>query len=943
MSESEKIEKSGYKIIDVQEVYAKSRHEYPLSRNAAVYWYFNNLNKPLPLTTDAMLGAVDEEVEILSIGLSKVHEDEIANHEDIENASIHLKIIPSTKITFLSNFYKFVIVLDMKPSLFSSVRSESDLGVNEMIRTVIGVIKSLVSSCPISSKVSFSPKVYITVLAFCPHCKPLVSQVLLQGVCTTETNIEEVTKSLKEQFDKFISNFIEVRCLINEEYNGQDSFPLDVDQMGKVPHASAHLINMITYGFFAMNLLPDVASPGIVIVSDGVFSQPDPINLDKLLTQLRNASVRVFVINMSEVNNGNPSSLNDFGVLSSSDFLHFLTTATVGACLSKRDIDLIDRTSKETANICQKRLFFIRIQPLSLFGVVHQSKFEFPQLKKKYIEGFPVKVNAAELISVRLREGYVIERLQLIPKGEGQINVYLSVPWRDSVKIAYIIRSPWPFNNNKSTYVDISIEGNYSVLHDLICARNQALPSKLLTLMKTQFWKHLASLTETDKLLLHFTSFLSNPIFFNIPNSLKQGVNLFDLASHPNASSTPQLSTQLNPNDVELSEFAAFWEPTVMIDIRMWRKWLHVHQIILVLEHERPIAENVYYPNASGRYVSITARKATTDITLHFLGQYSSFVLVESLSYIKFIYEDDEKSEKPCSFCVIKVAANGPLFILKLAFLGGTSSVIRHKTYNDLRMKLLNLKLPISDSERENFSRSIQKQFRNDHSLNESLGKTGKSRSRVGSAVEINLCTQIKTPLQHALVRYDDLFNGKSDSPPSASLQSHLALKYLLYRRNIWTIQPCSQYSLSSRSLGMIASVLSKKRQNEGFKFAYGCQGFVNMVIELDMTEKNSTIPSCSLENDPRENELLSCLVQYVLLPPTSNMHGTSERISENGEEEDNENSETDQELQLITECWVEPQHGFVETEDDEKQDLAGCTSQEITKAVIPIDTPSVQ
>lgn len=130
---------------------------------------------------------------------------------------------------------------------------------------------------------------------------------------------------------------------------------MDSDPISKVPNASAHLVNMMKYGFFAMNLLPDVASPGeilnfifrtidwifhilpsskgIIIVSDGAFSQPDPVNVDILLTQLRNASVRVFIINMSDVNNGNPSSLHDFGVLPSIDFLQFLTTATVGACL----------------------------------------------------------------------------------------------------------------------------------------------------------------------------------------------------------------------------------------------------------------------------------------------------------------------------------------------------------------------------------------------------------------------------------------------------------------------------------------------------------------------------------------------------------------------------------------------------------------------------------
>lgn len=51
-----------------------------------------------------------------------------------------------------------------------------------------------------------------------------------------------------------------------------------------------------------------------------------------------------------------------------------------------------------------------------------------------------------------------------------------------------------------------------------------------------------------------------------------------------------------------------------------------------------------------------------------------------------------------------------------------------------------------------------------------------------------------------------------------------------------------------------------------------------------------------------------SCVVQYVLFPPHSAHWGEGELCSNSEDDE----SDAESELQMVTEVWIEPQYGFV-------------------------------
>ena len=53
------------------------------------------------------------------------------------------------------------------------------------------------------------------------------------------------------------------------------------------------------------------------------------------------------------------------------------------------------------------------------------------------------------------------------------------------------------------------------------------------------------------------------------------------------------------------------------------------------------------------------------------LRKWSTIVLVDSHSYVRFLYDDDEPpGGSPKSFFIIRMAAKPPCVVLRLAFLG---------------------------------------------------------------------------------------------------------------------------------------------------------------------------------------------------------------------------------------------------------------------------------
>lgn len=104
-------------------------------------------------------------------------------------------------------------------------------------------------------------------------------------------------------------------------------------------------------------------------------------------------------------------------------------------------------------------------------------------------------------------------------------------------------------------------------------------------------------------------------------------------------------------------------------------------------------------------------------------------------------------------------------------------------------------------------------------------------------------------------------------------------------------------------------------RLKEGFHFAHSSSGIVTMVLELTM------------------NPMATCVVQYVLFPPHSTWFG--ERDNHSGSEEELEpESELEYELQMVTEVWIEPQYGNVQTSSERLHYMDNIPYYEIAEVV---------
>uniref|UniRef100_A0A8C9RR21 SZT2 subunit of KICSTOR complex n=1 Tax=Scleropages formosus TaxID=113540 RepID=A0A8C9RR21_SCLFO len=85
------------------------------------------------------------------------------------------------------------------------------------------------------------------------------------------------------------------------------------------------------------------------------------------------------------------------------------------------------------------------------------------------------------------------------------------------------------------------------------------------------------------------------------------------------------------------------------------------------------------------------------------------------------------------------------------------------------------------------------------------------------------------------------------------------------------------------------------------------------------------------------DRESYSCIVQYILFPP----HSTSTKDSFSTDDDNDTEVEAidlDTELNLVTECWIEPQCGVVWSSSEQHRHLQGLTYQEIPQAIFPQD-----
>ncbi|XP_061680638.1 KICSTOR complex protein SZT2 isoform X2 [Syngnathoides biaculeatus] len=942
-------ERPDNEVEEAEHIYLLMKEEYRISRNVRLAWFLGKLNQVIWPASERELLNSGNELDLLSVLPKRWQQD--------ANAAQPAVLMPSTRATFLARRYRFIIELDLSPSTGIVDDSTGELIFDEVFHALSRCLGGLAQPFKVpGTEQLFTPKIFVTVLVYSSIFGLASHQVLVQGCQLERADLGQFLHHIYQQLKAMESNIADVLNQQRESSssgecgalgNGADDQPPRRPSVSMVS-ADVGLVSMVRQGILALQLLPPNSSAGIIIITDGVMSVPDVVVCETLLNQLRSATIACSFVQV-----GGPYSYDcSFGYIPNVELMKFISVATFGSYLascpeadpSDRDMNAYhqafltysflktpEAVNSDILSVCQHKLFNEHL-------VSAGGNPALAMRRKKHTEK-EVHAHLVSVVSVRLREGYTIREIGLT-KGGSQLEVKLVLLWKHNMHIEYVASAGWPLDPAKrATRVEVTMEGSYDILHDISCTQRKPITSPYRTSVIRRFWNTLQSINQTDQMLVHLQSFNSVPENYTIPESTKNGVPLFYI---PPGSTTPVLSLQHGASkESSQSQFASYWKPVLSMDANFWQRWLHMHRIAIILEHDMPVPKHLHTAGNNGRYSTIQCRISHSALT-SLLRDWSSFVLVEGYSYVKLIYSSPE--QPPSSFYLVRLISKTPCMVLRLGFPIGTPAHIRNKIVDELREQILKLRFPQRIQSKEATPKTKRKAAG-------APGQPSPSKSPALSAPKQALLDRpcvvvLNKPLEKLLIRYEKLpgdfrtpfiFSSENASGGAAPVgvaanraaSSTLASlsRYFLHRRWVWAVQSGHGQAVATQAVGHVLSVLSEIRLLEGFHFAASGDGIVNMVVELPM--KGASADS--------ERESHSCIVQYVLFPP----HATPTKDSFSTDDDNDtevEAVDADVELNLVTECWVEPQSGTVAERSEQHRHLRGLRYQEVPQAIFPRD-----
>ncbi|XP_028301054.1 KICSTOR complex protein SZT2 isoform X3 [Gouania willdenowi] len=945
-------ERAEPEVEEADHIYLLMKEDYRISRNVRLAWFLSKLNQVVwPASQPEVLNSGNE-LDLLSV-LPK------GWRPDLPPTTQPCTLMPCTRATFLARRYRFIIELDLSPSTGIVDDSTGEMIFDEVFHALSRCLAGLAQPFQVpGTEQLFKPKIFITILAYSSIIGLTSHQVLVQGCQLDRTDFEEFLHYIYQQIKAVESNIAEVLHQQHEQSVepkhgslGQSSSvdePCHWKRGVSMVSADMGLVSMVRQGIMALQLLPQNSSAGIIIITDGVTSIPDVAVCETLLNQLRSGTIACSFVQVG----GAYSYDCSFGYIPNVELMKFISLATFGSYLpSCPDVDL----SSHDMNAYHKA--FLTYSFLKTPDALNSEYFCVPQhrlfnehlvsasgnpalvmRRKKHTEK-EVHAHLVSVVSVRLREGYTIREISLT-KGGTQLEVKLVLLWKHNMHIEYLAVAAWPLDpSKKSTRVEVTMEGSYDIMHDISCTQRKPITSPYRTSVIRRFWNTLQSINQTDQMLVHLQSFNSLPENYTIPESTKNGVPLFYI---PPGSSTPVLSLQHSGSkDSSQSQFASYWKPILSMDANFWQRWLHMHRIAIILEHDMPLPKHLHTAGKNGRYSTIQCRISHSALT-SLLKDCSSFVLVEGYSYVKLISSSSD--QPPSSFYMVRLIAKTPCMVLRLGFPIATPAHIRNQIVDELRESILKLRFP----------HRIQNKEATPKTKRRIIGHPSPSKSSSvpppKPALSDRACVVVlNKPLEKLLIRYEKLpqdfrtpfiFNMENIPPPSNSAvplsvaanrtaSSTLASlsRYFLHQRWVWAVQNNQGPSVAVQAVAHVLSMLSEIRLSEGFHFASSGDGIINMVLELPMKGMSSDT----------DKESHSCIVQYILFPP----HSISTKDSFSTDDDNDtevEAVDVDTELSLVTECWVEPQSGTVLSCPDQQSHFQNLQYHKIPHAIFPKD-----
>ncbi|CAG9828371.1 unnamed protein product [Diabrotica balteata] len=862
-------------FLEAKTVYLLMQKDVPISRASRLQWLLDHLNTIV--TPSQKVAEISNNLEIISA---------IPREHSLPMKCNRFLVTYRTEVKFIAQSYRFVYCLDMSPSHANVDTQKNSILFDEILNCFNASIDGLCKEFTIpGSSITLQPNIYLTVIVNTPFFLSPAQQVLVKGVQITVNNLKEILKYVERQFHILEEKIADVCSKAldhldsqrnqNEHLMGDLFDSPDTGKMySRIPMVTpdVNFVNMLRYSMLAISLLPENSLSHILVITDGVVAMPDSNIMESLLFQLHYDSIAISFLKVGS--SFHPHS--GAGFVSYTELLYFFAYSTLGTCLE--NFVKVPREPSTEMNIYHELFLLWSFHSTNRYAcskVCDSNRWtsanetfcshKMPSLLSKRQTDDNVSASILLLLSRRIREGFTIDNIFYM---NGNLEIKLILQWKASIYVHYRVRSQWPASKN-ITHFEVYISAPYEFLHDITCIIKKESKSLYRQAIIERFWMRLSQLSSGDLgLAQQLSSFQSNKDWYTLPESVRNGIPVYVLN---NSSCSDATRLILSPSDVSSLKFINMWQPICQMETNNWRKWFHVHKISLILQHDNPLPKYLHSANASQRFQIVQCRQAATAL-YGLLADWATFILVDNHTYLKLLYKESDKP--PTWFCIVRISSKFPCTVLNIGFTTGTPGNMRHEIIEDLKLEVSALCYLSSPQKiKENYC-----------------------------------CVLLQKPLEKILIRYERIPNSYSTvifpdgtQPPNPSLYFPSPVtgtlfttlsRYLFHKRWIWSTNLPSNPRLPDYAVSRILNTLTRMRIKEGFSFAYSASGIITMVLEVWMD-------TCS-----------TCIVQYVLFP--AHYANVCDESYSGSDDENEQSSDNEAELQMVTEVWIEPQYGTV-------------------------------
>ncbi|CAF3845624.1 unnamed protein product, partial [Adineta steineri] len=994
--------------IHASQVFAFLRRNYRVSRNTRALWQFQQIaasssNRVRIPTSEEITQSSDEIVLVSAL-----------EHDGTPiPSSSTITCTNSTRFSYFTTRYKFAFILDMTDSCASVSNDGGHIYLESLTNCLCILLFSLAKTFTFPGcELKFQPEIDISVYVYFPLHRTPSHQVLIHGYRLTWSTLQNVCRdiasNLKDATD-LLHNVMSIgqpftTHSTSSTMDSDDNLNSHLNTMYSNSESSCAIINMLSYGITALQLMPEESTAALVIITDGILDVPNLAAFEAVMRQIRARIISCSFVQIGSTNNNRQQTTDNktlkppiasLGHVPNEELLKFISLSTFGSFIHF-DVDHIGSGSTlltrlfsngaEILNVCKKLNGF---QNELLSWGFHKAVEEYNTsasssssskrsstrsfstddgdtrnsksnaislpISSKLVNQSVLRTSLENVLSLRLREGYTVKRVQI---HKDEIEVHLVLPWRYDIQIKYIARSVWPLEKSIRTDIRVYKEAPIYFLQELNqLSYNQT--SKVANAIRNNLVRRyndvIQTVSVTDRHLTLINTFAQNASYYRIPETIKRGKPIFYLTQN-------DLQAFLNVKDPDLQAFADFWRPIVILDGSLWQRFMYTHNLTIILVND-PLSNSLFLMNNhlsqshNQQYSTVSCRLAKNDFEL-FLSEYFSFVLLDGQAYIKFLIREDNENI-PYSFMLLRIMGQPPLLYLKFAFQSNATTVERHKIIEDFRHNLIHLR-PRSRMKSGNLNDNNRKQQTSTPVSLNNQRTIPPSSLAIQQRSSSPCCVVLNKNIERLMLKpdpfpYDSLGIQKPDDDDiqqknrtELDSKRQALSKFFYIRTFVRSFESIKHSSnIPKRIADIILDTFIRRRLQEGFHFAISHNNIHNLVLEVKMNTPKAEYSKdiVRLNSDINfypDERARTCLIQYRVYPvecgrltdtsPSRDTRSMSLRRSSN--------IYCDQPTcyYFLTQCWIEPQDGFVDTSCSELEFLNHCTYKQIVDKIGEVD-----